>query len=47
MYDERVTGPMDVMKTMHLYIADSCRDLPVKEKGIIQFSNLWAVCNAG
>ena len=29
--------PMDVMKTMHQYIADAYNELQLKEKGIIQF----------
>jgi multimeric flavodoxin WrbA/putative sterol carrier protein len=29
--------PMDVMKIMHQYIADAYRELPTREKGIIQF----------
>jgi len=29
--------PVDVMNLMHRYIADAYRDLPAKEKGIIQF----------
>lgn len=32
-----VPNGMEIMKTMYLYIADAYIDLPVKEKGIIQF----------
>jgi putative NADPH-quinone reductase len=30
-------GAIEVMKTMYLYISDAYRDMPLKEKGIIQF----------
>lgn len=29
--------PIDVMKTMHQYISDAYNELPIKEKGILQF----------
>jgi len=29
--------PIEIMKTMHQYISDAYRDLPVREKGILQF----------
>ena len=32
-----IPGPMDVMKIMHQYISDAYKELPTKEKGIIQF----------